>query len=116
MHFFYAHKNEKDKCSWLSRLQSATSTAKQNIVAYNSPGGVCFEAVKDIAVGEELMVLFDKSFKGNKKKINTLNSRGMVQRKRRCNIECVWFGEVALHLFYCLDVFYRWQVQCIQPM
>lgn len=69
MHFFYAHKNEKDKCSWLSRLQSATSTAKQNIVAYNSPGGVCFEAVKDIAVGEELMVLFDKSFKGNKKKL-----------------------------------------------
>lgn len=65
MHFFYAHKNEKDKCSWLSRLQSATSTAKQNIVAYNSPGGVCFEAVKDIAVGEELMVLFDKSFKGS---------------------------------------------------
>ncbi|PFX30855.1 Zinc finger protein 778 [Stylophora pistillata] len=65
MHFFYAHKNEKDKCSWLSRLQSATSSAKQNIVAYNSPRGVCFEAVKDIAVGEELMVLFDKSFKGS---------------------------------------------------
>ena len=62
--FFFAHKNEKDKCSWLSRLQSATSKRKQNIVAYNCPTGVCFEALKDIAAGEELMVLFDKSFKG----------------------------------------------------
>lgn len=62
--FFYAHKNEKDKCGWLSRLQSATSEEKQNIVAYNCSAGVCFEALKDIAAGEELMVLFDKSFKG----------------------------------------------------
>ncbi|XP_078345889.1 uncharacterized protein LOC144631347 [Oculina patagonica] len=62
--FFYAHKNEKDKCMWLSRLQSATSKEKQNIVAYNCPTGVCFEALKDISAGEELMVLFDKSSKG----------------------------------------------------
>ena len=62
--FFYAHKNEKDKCGWLSRLQSATSEENQNIVAYNSSTGVCFEALKDISAGEELMVLYDKSFKG----------------------------------------------------
>lgn len=64
-HYFYAHKNEKDKCSWLSRLQSATSKQRQNIVAYNCPRGVCFEALKDIAAGEELMALFDASFKGS---------------------------------------------------
>ncbi|KAK2569240.1 Zinc finger protein 569 [Acropora cervicornis] len=61
--FFYACKNEKDKCSWLSRLQSAVSEEGQNIVAYMNSSGVYFEAVKDIAEGEELMVLFDESFK-----------------------------------------------------
>jgi len=63
-HFFYAHKNDKDKCTWVSRLQSATSKEKQNIVAYNSSKGVCFEALKNIAAGEELMALFDKSYIG----------------------------------------------------
>ena len=63
-HFFYARKNEKEKCSWLSRLQSATTKKRQNIVAYNCSKGVCFEAVKDITSGEELMALFDESFKG----------------------------------------------------
>ena len=33
-------------------------------MAYNSSRGVCFEALKDISVGEELMVQFDKSYKG----------------------------------------------------
>lgn len=63
--FFYACKNEKDKCSWLSRLQSAVSEEGQNIVAYKNSSGVYFEAVKDIAEGEELLVLFDESFKGD---------------------------------------------------
>ena len=39
------------------------SKREQNIVAYNSSNGVCFEAVKDIKAGEELMALFD-SLKG----------------------------------------------------
>lgn len=61
--FFYA-RNEIEQCFWLNRLQSATSKKRQNIVAYNCSKGVCFEAVKDIASGEELMALFDESFKG----------------------------------------------------
>ena len=32
-------------------------------MAYNSSNGVCFEAIKDIKAGEELMALFD-SLKG----------------------------------------------------
>lgn len=32
-------------------------------MAYNSANGVCFEAIKDIKAGEELMALFD-SLKG----------------------------------------------------
>ena len=32
-------------------------------MAYNSSTGVCFEAIKDIKAGEELMALFD-SLKG----------------------------------------------------
>lgn len=39
------------------------SKREQNIVAYNSSNGVCFEAIKDIKAGEELMALFD-SLKG----------------------------------------------------
>ena len=64
MNYFYALKVEKEKCSWLSRLQSASSEQEQNIVAYNSPAGVCFEALKDISAREELMASFDESFIG----------------------------------------------------
>lgn len=64
-HFFHARKSERNKCSWLSRLQSAASEEEQNIVAYESSMKVYLEAIKDIAEGEELMVLFDDSFREN---------------------------------------------------
>ena len=64
----------------LSRLQSATSERKQNIVAYNSSSGVCFEAVKDIKAGEELMALFDKTFKGIR---STLSPRQLKRFKAK---------------------------------
>ena len=31
-----------------------------NIVVYNSENGVCYEAIKDISIGEELLALFDE--------------------------------------------------------
>ena len=31
-----------------------------NIVAYNSDNGVCYQAVKDISIGEELLALFSE--------------------------------------------------------
>ena len=59
---FYVENEELNKCSWLKGMKSAPAPDKQNMVALNSPAGVCYKAVTDIAAGEELLVLFDKSY------------------------------------------------------
>ena len=63
-HHFYIHNDDEEKCSWLGGMKSASCKEEQNMVAYNSTVGVCYEAIKDISTGEELLVLFDKAFGG----------------------------------------------------
>lgn len=64
IYLFYVHNDEQEKCMWLQRLQSASSKKAQNIVAYKSAVGVCYEATCDIKPGEELLVLYDDTYGG----------------------------------------------------
>ena len=57
---FYTQKSEKHKCDWLKMIKPPFGTKSNNIIAYNSELGVCYQAVEDIGVGEELLALFDE--------------------------------------------------------
>jgi len=64
VYYFYVHNSDQEKCMWLQRLQSAASKKQQNIVAYKSSVGVCYEALCDISPGQELLVLYDDTYGG----------------------------------------------------
>jgi len=57
---FYTDKSEKHKCDWLKMIKPPFGNKLSNIVAYNSDNGVCYQAVKDISIGEELLALFSE--------------------------------------------------------
>ncbi|XP_031548621.1 zinc finger protein 182-like [Actinia tenebrosa] len=65
-YFFFVHDTDKEKCMWLQGMQSASSKMTQNMVAYKSAVGVCYEATCDINPGEELLVLYDDTYGGKK--------------------------------------------------
>lgn len=57
--YFYTTKSEKQKCDWLKMIKPPFGNKPNNIVVYNSENGVCYEALIDINIGEELLALFD---------------------------------------------------------
>eukprot|EP00794_Sanderia_malayensis_P020470 gene20470-22486_t len=73
--YFYVEKKEKDKCSWLSMVRSPEAEQKFNLLAFNTPNGACYNAVADINVGEELLVLYDAA------KSKKANQKGSLKRK-----------------------------------
>ncbi len=62
--FFFAEEKDRPKCSWLNMIRSPTDKKSHNFLAYNTSGGACYSAVKDVNVGEELLVLFDADKSG----------------------------------------------------
>ena len=60
--YFYVHENDKQKCQWLKLVQAPLEGGVNNMVAYNSDLGVCYCAVKDINVGDEVLVVFQSDF------------------------------------------------------
>ena len=77
-------------------------------MAYNSANGVCFEAIKDIKAGEELMALFD-SLKGTvivESYLGKSGGEGEQKNERRWSRKFLSPPPPSLHLrFYFFFLF-----------
>ena len=60
--YFHVLEEDKSKSSWLKLVKTCGNEQEQNMVAHNMAMGVCYEAIKDISAGEELVAFFDDSF------------------------------------------------------